>query len=116
MDLLREQEGVAAQVSDEPWGLSWKKFAKKYSTCLATALKGVRVLNGVAVKAAAKQAKAESVSLVNPKTPALDSFGRDLTELARQNKLDPVIGRSKEIERAIQILCRRTKNNPVLLG
>ncbi|MCL4142541.1 UNVERIFIED_CONTAM: hypothetical protein GTU68_045159 [Idotea baltica] len=50
------------------------------------------------------------------KTPALDSFGRDLTELAKQGKLDPVIGRSEEIERAIQVLCRRTKNNPVLLG
>ena len=50
------------------------------------------------------------------KTPALDSFGRDLTELARQGKLDPVIGRQNEIERVIQILCRRTKNNPVLLG
>ena len=50
------------------------------------------------------------------KTPALDSFGRDLTEYARENKLDPVIGRAKEIERVIQIHCRRTKNNPVLLG
>jgi len=50
------------------------------------------------------------------KTPALDSFGRDLTELAKQGKLDPVIGREREIERAIQILCRRSKNNPVLLG
>jgi ATP-dependent Clp protease ATP-binding subunit ClpC len=50
------------------------------------------------------------------KTPALDSFGRDLTELARESKLDPVIGRQKEIERVIQILSRRTKNNPVLLG
>ena len=50
------------------------------------------------------------------KTPALDSFGRDLTELARQGKLDPVIGRANEIERVIQILSRRTKNNPVLLG
>ncbi|MFM7864574.1 MAG: ATP-dependent Clp protease ATP-binding subunit, partial [Planctomycetaceae bacterium] len=46
----------------------------------------------------------------------LDSFGRDLTELARQKKLDPVIGREREIERVIQILCRRQKNNPVLLG
>jgi ATP-dependent Clp protease ATP-binding subunit ClpC len=46
----------------------------------------------------------------------LDSFGRDLTELAREGKLDPVIGRAKEIERVIQILSRRTKNNPVLLG
>ncbi|MEY4190021.1 MAG: hypothetical protein RIR17_757, partial [Planctomycetota bacterium] len=50
------------------------------------------------------------------KTPALDSFGRDLTELAKQGKLDPVIGRSNEIERVVQILSRRTKNNPVLLG
>ena len=50
------------------------------------------------------------------KTPALKAFGRDLTELARKGDLDPVIGRKDEIERVIQILCRRTKNNPVLLG
>ncbi|MEP6603392.1 MAG: ATP-dependent Clp protease ATP-binding subunit [Spartobacteria bacterium] len=50
------------------------------------------------------------------KTPALRAFGRDLTELAKKNDLDPVIGRKNEIERVIQILCRRTKNNPVLIG
>ncbi len=50
------------------------------------------------------------------KTPALNTFGRDLTELARRDELDPVIGRKEEIERVIQILCRRNKNNPVLLG
>ena len=50
------------------------------------------------------------------KTPALDSFGRDLTALAKEGKLDPVIGRETEIERTMQILCRRTKNNPALLG
>ena len=50
------------------------------------------------------------------KTPALKAFGRDLTEIARKGEMDPVIGRASEIERAIQILCRRTKNNPVLLG
>ncbi len=50
------------------------------------------------------------------KTPALRAFGRDLTELAKKAELDPVIGRKNEIERVIQILCRRTKNNPVLLG
>ena len=50
------------------------------------------------------------------KTPALRAFGRDLTELARKGELDPVIGRRSEIERVTQILCRRTKNNPVLLG
>jgi len=50
------------------------------------------------------------------KTPALKAFGRDLTEIARKGEMDPVIGRQDEIERVIQILCRRTKNNPVLLG
>jgi ATP-dependent Clp protease ATP-binding subunit ClpC len=50
------------------------------------------------------------------KTPALKAFGRDLTEIARRGEMDPVIGRQNEIERVIQILCRRTKNNPVLLG
>ncbi len=50
------------------------------------------------------------------KTPALKAFGRDLTELAKKSELDPVIGRKNEIERVIQVLCRRTKNNPVLLG
>jgi len=50
------------------------------------------------------------------KTPALKAFGRDLTEMAKKGDLDPVIGRKSEIERVIQILCRRTKNNPVLIG
>tara|TARA_B100001057_G_C22859663_1_gene953965 strand:- start:354 stop:2888 length:2535 start_codon:yes stop_codon:yes gene_type:complete len=52
----------------------------------------------------------------NTKTPALKSFGRELVELASKGKLDPVIGRKKEIARMIQILCRRTKNNPILIG
>ena len=51
-----------------------------------------------------------------PKTPALKAFGRDLTKVAKEGGLDPVIGRESEIERVIQILCRRTKNNPVLIG
>lgn len=52
----------------------------------------------------------------NSKTPTLDEFGKDLTELAKQGKIDPVIGREKEIERVVQILSRRTKNNPCLIG
>ena len=50
------------------------------------------------------------------KTPALKAFGRDLTELAKKGELDPVVGRSAEIRRVTQVLCRRTKNNPVLIG
>ena len=62
-----------------------------------------------------EEAEAE-VSRKEAKTPALKAFGRDLTEMAKKNELDPVIGRKEEIERVIQVLCRRTKNNPVLLG
>ena len=58
----------------------------------------------------------ESNTKKDSKTPALRAFGRDLTELAQDGELDPVIGRASEIERVIQILCRRTKNNPVLIG
>src|SRR5438552_8226290 len=58
----------------------------------------------------------EPSSKKDVKTPALRAFGRDLTDLAKKNELDPVIGRHNEIERVIQVLCRRTKNNPVLLG
>ena len=58
----------------------------------------------------------EPTSKKDVKTPALRAFGRDLTELAKKSELDPVIGRRNEIERVIQVLCRRTKNNPVLIG
>ncbi|MCX6899704.1 MAG: ATP-dependent Clp protease ATP-binding subunit [Verrucomicrobia bacterium] len=60
--------------------------------------------------------QAEPGEKKDSKTPALKAFGRDLTEFARNGKLDPVIGRKNEIERVMQILCRRTKNNPVLIG
>ena len=63
-----------------------------------------------------EQAGAATGTKKDVKTPALRAFGRDLTDLAKKNELDPVIGRRSEIERVIQVLCRRTKNNPVLLG
>src|SRR6266513_854345 len=65
---------------------------------------------------AATSEKAPAEKKGEVKTPALKAFGRDLTEIARKGEMDPVIGRKNEIERVIQILCRRTKNNPVLLG
>src|SRR5512136_2002837 len=111
LGLLREQEGVAAQVLMN-LGLKLEEVREEVLNLLGHGMEsepergGREAAGGEA--AAAKGGKS--------KTPALDSFGRDLTELARQNKLDPVIGREREIERAIQVLCRRTKNNPVLLG
>src|SRR6476660_6855559 len=105
LGLLREQEGVAAQVLMN----------------LGLKLEDVReeVLNLLGHNMATEEnpgSGERQTSKGKSKTPALDSFGRDLTELARQGKLDPVIGRSNEIERVIQVLSRRTKNNPVLLG
>ncbi|MCC7392001.1 ATP-dependent Clp protease ATP-binding subunit [Candidatus Sumerlaeota bacterium] len=71
--------------------------------------------SGTAQKPASQQA-AKGDNSEKSKTPALDTFGRDLTQLAREGKLDPVIGREDEVERILQILCRRSKNNPILLG
>jgi len=117
LGLLREQEGVAAQVLMN-LGLKLEEVREEVLNLLGHGIEGGEGGErspaggggggGGQSEGGGKQSKS--------KTPALDSFGRDLTELARQGKLDPVIGREKEIERAIQILCRRTKNNPVLLG
>ena len=116
LGLLREQEGVAAQVLMN-LGLKLEEVREEVLNLLGHGLEGEDSANAVAAKRAAAEGGARRQTRQRKsKTPALDSFGRDLTELARQNKLDPVIGREREIERAIQILCRRTKNNPVLLG
>jgi ATP-dependent Clp protease ATP-binding subunit ClpC len=105
LGLLREQEGVAAQVLMN-LGLKLEEVREEVLNLLGH---GMDAGGGESERgAAAKGGKS--------KTPALDSFGRDLTDLARQGKLDPVIGRANEIERVIQVLSRRTKNNPVLLG
>ncbi len=99
LGLIREGEGVASQVLLN-LGLDLNSVRNEVMELLGSALPGFGQQN--------QQAKT--------KTPALDAFGRDLTALARDNKLDPVIDRKMEIERVIQILSRRTKNNPVLLG
>ena len=111
LGLIREQEGVAAQVLMN-LGLKLEDVREEVLNLLGHGMEGAE---GTSERGGAGQASASGKS-GKSKTPALDSFGRDLTELARQSKLDPVIGRSNEIERVIQILCRRQKNNPVLLG
>ena len=113
LGLLREQEGVAAQVLMN-LGLKLDEVREEVLNLLGHGLEG-----GETERGGRESMGGETTSTTKSgktKTPALDSFGRDLTELARQSKLDPVIGREDEIERAIQVLCRRTKNNPVLLG
>ena len=97
LGLIQEGEGVAARAL-ENLGVSYEKSRDMV----------INLLGGTFPKFS-KQVK-------KSKTPALDTFGRDLTQMAKDGKLDPVIGREDEIERVIQILSRRTKNNPVLIG
>jgi len=112
LGLLREQEGVAAQVLMN-LGLKLEEVREEVLNLLGHGMEGAE---GPERAGAGMGGGGEPQRGGKSKTPALDSFGRDLTELARQGKLDPVIGRLKEIERTMQILSRRTKNNPVLLG
>ncbi|HWQ30900.1 MAG TPA: ATP-dependent Clp protease ATP-binding subunit [Negativicutes bacterium] len=98
--LLHEGEGVAASLL-QALGFSYNGIRQEI----------MALMNNEGAKG--KQASAQEKG---GNTPALDQFGRDLTEMAKEGKLDPIIGREKEIERIIQILSRRTKNNPVLIG
>ena len=113
LGLLREGDGVAARVL--------KNLDVDIEQTRQEILKELDP-NFTGQEEGGEQASAGSGSEGKPekkgevKTPALKAFGRDLTEIARKGEMDPVIGRANEIERVIQILCRRTKNNPVLLG
>jgi ATP-dependent Clp protease ATP-binding subunit ClpC len=116
LGLLREQEGVAAQVLMN-LGLKLEDVREEVLNLLGHGIEGPEGSErNPAGGGGGGGQSSEGGKSNKSKTPALDSFGRDLTELARQGKLDPVIGREREIERAVQVLCRRTKNNPVLLG
>ncbi|HMP80317.1 MAG TPA: Clp protease N-terminal domain-containing protein, partial [Pirellulaceae bacterium] len=115
LGLLREHEGVAAQVLMN-LGLKLEEVREEVLNLLGNGLEGGEASERGNRENFGQAAEQQTGKGRSSKTPALDSFGRDLTELARQGKLDPVIGRQVEIERAIQILCRRQKNNPVLLG
>jgi len=110
LGLIKENEGIAAQVLMN-LGIKLEDVREEVLDFLGADREEEEEEEGApSSEPAAQQSNSKS------KTPALDSFGRDLTELAREGKLDAVIGRANEIERVIQILSRRTKNNPVLLG
>jgi ATP-dependent Clp protease ATP-binding subunit ClpC len=100
LGLVREGEGIAAQVLSN-MGMDLKRARKEV----------IGLLGGE--EGAVRNAPGEKAG---PQTPTVDTFGRDLNKLSQEGKLDPVIGREKEIERVIQILSRRTKNNPCLIG
>ena len=114
LGLLREQDGVAAQVLMN-LGLKLEDVREEVLNLLGAGVGQIEELDDEGMEPQG-DGPSPSPRRGKSKTPALDSFGRDLTELAKKDELDPVIGRHKEIERLVQILCRRTKNNPVLLG
>ncbi len=101
LGLIREGEGVAAQILNA--------YGADYRRVRATVL---HLLGGQAAQGDDPVPGAGKAGA----TPTLDQYGRDLTAMAREDKLDPVVGREKEIERVLQVLSRRTKNNPVLIG
>ncbi|MBI1842560.1 MAG: ATP-dependent Clp protease ATP-binding subunit [Verrucomicrobia bacterium] len=115
LGLLREGDGVAARVLknlDVDIEQTRKEILKELDPNFAAQEESTG--SGGAGEPPSEKSAPEKKGDV--KTPALKAFGRDLTEIARKGEMDPVIGRKNEIERVIQILCRRTKNNPVLLG
>jgi len=115
--LLRQTDGVAAQVL-ENLNINLKDIRKEVLKELETfnlQLPPVG-MSGGSTPTPSSSAKAADKGLSAEKTPALKAYGHDLTELCREGKLDPVIGRKEEVERLILILCRRRKNNPVLIG
>ncbi|RKY39657.1 MAG: hypothetical protein DRP75_01370 [Candidatus Omnitrophota bacterium] len=105
LGLIRQREGIGGQVLLN-LGLDLKRLRNAV----------MQLLNQAVPSEEAEIEKPGGKKKRVTKTPALDAFGRDLTSLAREGKLDPVVGRENEIERVIQVLARRTKNNPVLLG
>jgi ATP-dependent Clp protease ATP-binding subunit ClpC len=114
LGLLREGEGIAARVL-ENMGVDLEEAREEIMAMLDPDYDGSMEVNEEEAAPYGAQPKAAADGQA-VKTPALNAFGRDLTEMAKKGELDPVIGRANEIERVVQILCRRTKNNPVLLG
>jgi ATP-dependent Clp protease ATP-binding subunit ClpC len=112
LGLLREEKGIAANVLNS-LGVTLEEARAETLKVLGS---DVAPSEPAGIGASAVPGAAPKPGDKKSKTPALDHFCRDLTELARENKLDPTIGRISEIERVVEILCRRKKNNPVLIG
>ncbi|MGE4286120.1 MAG: ATP-dependent Clp protease ATP-binding subunit [Phycisphaerae bacterium] len=115
LGLLRVTDGVAAQILMN-FGLKLEAVRDEVLNLLGSGLEQQDIEGEEMWGERGPQERRAYQGRPRSKTPALDSFSRDLTLLAKNGELDPVIGREREIERLLQVLCRRTKNNPVLLG
>ncbi len=113
--LLRQTDGVAAQVL-ENLNVNLKEIRKEVLKELETFNLQLPPMGSSPNMGATPNSKPQERSTASEKMPALRAYGHDLTQLQREGKMDPVIGRKEEVERLILILCRRRKNNPVLIG
>ncbi len=113
LSLLRDTENIAAQILNQGYSITYDGMRAELDGIMSRKAGGV----GTVPKSGRLSSKGRERAPSNKgKTPVLNNFGRDLTKLAEENKLDPVIGRHREIERVAQVLSRRKKNNPVLIG
>lgn len=108
LSLLRDEDNIAAQILSQ-FAVNYDTVRKELDSYVGGKIPGSE-------QGRAEQKSRTKAAPERTKTPVLDNFGRDLTKLAVEGKLDPVIGREKEIERVAQVLSRRKKNNPVLIG
>ena len=115
LGLIREGDGVAARVL-ENLGVDLNKVRTNVVKMLGEIKGGTATAGGGSSSSSSSSSSSAATPGGKTKTPMLDEFGTDLTLAAAEQRLDPVVGREREIERVIQILARRTKNNPVLLG
>ena len=123
LSLLRDEENIAAQILQQ-FSVSYDAVREELDMIISGNARdidqGGARSTSASVPSAPKGSKSSGSSrekkMEKSKTPVLDNFGRDLTQLAEDGKLDPIIGREKEIERVAQVLSRRKKNNPVLIG
>jgi len=115
LSLLRDNENIAAQILQQGFSVTYDAVRNELDSIISgKASSGTS--SGSGGRLSSGYGKESSGMAEKSKTPVLDNFGRDLTELAEENELDPIIGRQKEIERVAQVLSRRKKNNPVLIG
>lgn len=120
LSLLRDEENIAAQILHQ-YNVSYDAVREELDMIISgsTRTDNIREIKsdiGDTPSSRSSKGSSSETKKEKSKTPVLDTFGRDLTQLAEEDRLDPIIGREKEIERVAQVLSRRKKNNPVLIG
>ncbi|MEX1055494.1 MAG: ATP-dependent Clp protease ATP-binding subunit, partial [Rhodothermales bacterium] len=113
LSLLRDDENIAAQILQQGFSVTYDAVRAELDSIISG--KASSRSSGSGGRSSSGYGKERS-KMEKSKTPVLDNFGRDLTKLAEEGKLDPIVGREREIERVAQVLSRRKKNNPVLIG